>query len=180
MTSDDLADIKYRMETLRRIASLTAPEEKGEALAILHSGMPPQDDIAALLAEVERLRTTVTKLNKKCQDAAEAILAVQNQRDALYKAIVEHYVQKADDRCWADDEKLYAAAGLGPVDRTVGDKTAMLENCKRFLENRCDGGGPWKSYAELEAENKKLRDECDSLRTVILATSGPPPEVLGG
>lgn len=80
----------------------------------------------------------------------------------LYNAIAEHHRQKADDRCIEDDDRLYAAAGLPPCDRRVGDKTAMLINCARFIEKRCEGGG-WPTYAELEAENKQLREELASV-----------------
>lgn len=75
----------------------------------------------------------------------------------LENAILEHYNQKADDLCWMDDNKLYEVMGLPPRDNTVGDPCAMLENCKRYIEQRCQGGGPWKSYADLEKENNKLR-----------------------
>lgn len=74
----------------------------------------------------------------------------------LRGAIADHHGQRADDRCWMDDDALYAAAGLPPCDRRVGDKTAMLANCRRFLDVRCEGGH-WPTYAELEAEVERLR-----------------------
>jgi len=86
------------------------------------------------------------------------------ERRRLQEAIAEHHRQKADDRCREDDDKLYAAAGLPPVDRRVGDKAAMLANCARFIERRCEGGG-WPSYAELE---KQIAD----YRLVIMAMVG--------
>lgn len=94
-----------------------------------------------------------------------------NERDHLLNAIKEHHSQKADDRCWMDDDKLYEAAGLSPVDRRVGDKAEMLRNCERFLERRCESGGPWKSYAELEEENERLRSLLNDLWEY--ATGGP-------
>jgi len=72
-------------------------------------------------------------------------------------AIARHHAQHADDLCWLDDDDLYAAAGLPPKNLCVGDPKAMLRNCKRFIRQRCMAGGDWKSYAELEAENAKLR-----------------------
>lgn len=75
----------------------------------------------------------------------------------LRAAIVEHHDQKADDRCIEDDDKLYAAAVLPPCDRHVGSKEAMLANCKRFIERRCEGG-KWPSYAELEKEIAVLKE----------------------
>lgn len=74
----------------------------------------------------------------------------------LRGAVRDHWSQHCDDRCWLDDDALYAAAGLPPVDRRVGDKVAMLANCQRYIDARCEGGG-WPSYAELEAEIARLR-----------------------
>lgn len=77
-------------------------------------------------------------------------------------AVKEHRDQHADDKCWMDDDKLYAAFGLPSADKRVGDPEAMLENCRRYIQQRCIAGGPWKSYAELEADverlNQMLRD----------------------
>jgi hypothetical protein len=80
------------------------------------------------------------------------------QVNHIVAAIRKHYEQRADDRCWMDDVELYVAAGLPvPHDATVGSKAEMLKNCERFLERRCVEGGAWKTYAELEAENERLR-----------------------
>ena len=81
------------------------------------------------------------------EGAANAALAAENER--LLAAIREHHAQVADDRCVPDDDKLYAAAGLPPADRRVGDKAAMLKNCEKFVERRCEEGG-WASYADLQ------------------------------
>jgi hypothetical protein len=81
----------------------------------------------------------------------------------LRDAIAKHHAQKADDRCQFDDDELYTAAGLPHVDRRVGDKFAMLANCAKFIENRCEAGGPWKSYAEMEAQVQRLRVEIEQL-----------------
>lgn len=75
--------------------------------------------------------------------------------ERLREAIVKHRSQKADDRCIEDDDVLYAVLGDGvKCDRRVGDKDAMLANCARFIDRRCEGGG-WPSYAELEARLAK-------------------------
>jgi len=84
----------------------------------------------------------------------------------LEAAIQTHRDQKADDRCWMDDQALYAVLGddnLG--DNRVGDPAAMLENCKRFIERRC-AGGEWPTYAELEARIAQLEKQ---LRTGLAA-----------
>ena len=84
-------------------------------------------------------------------------LEMMRQRvSVLEAAIKDHHSQRADDRCFLDDDRLYTAAGLPPCDRRVGDKAAMLHNCERFIDRRCEGGG-WPSYAEIECERDRLR-----------------------
>lgn len=84
-----------------------------------------------------------------CRAVSRALLT-------LIFAVREHHAQKADDRCWLDDVKLYQAAGLPVPDNRVGDKLAMLTNCERYIDRRCEGGH-WPTYAELEAEIERLR-----------------------
>lgn len=89
-------------------------------------------------------------------------LAEENRK--LKDAIQTHRAQKADDRCIEDDDRLYEALGDGiKCDRRVGDKAAMLENCRRFIERRCDGGH-WPTYQELETEVARLKALLDATR----------------
>lgn len=76
----------------------------------------------------------------------------------LLRVIKEVHSQHADDLCWmpADVNKIFIAAGLPPQDLHVGSKEAMLANCSRYVECLQEGG-PWLSYAELEAQNEILR-----------------------
>jgi hypothetical protein len=84
----------------------------------------------------------------------------------LEAAIKEHRAQKADDRCIEDDDRLYAALGDGiKCDRRVGSKEAMLLNCARFIERRCELGG-WPSYAELKAEVESLKAQLTVARFI--------------
>jgi len=78
------------------------------------------------------------------------------------EAVLEHYSQKTDDLCWLDDNKLYDAFDLPPRYPEIGDPDAMLKNCQRFISQRCLAGGNWKSYAELEEENKALLADIQS------------------
>ncbi len=82
----------------------------------------------------------------------------------LLEAVKKMHSQHADDRCWMDADAVYEAAGLPPVDKTVGDKEAMRRNCDRFIDRQCEGGGGWKSYAELESENAELKAENAGLQ----------------
>lgn len=85
----------------------------------------------------------------------------------LEAAIREHRSQKADDRCIEDDDRLYAVLGDGiTCDRRVGDKGAMLENCRRFIENRCQGGG-WPTYRELEERLAAAHRRVNAAETLL-------------
>lgn len=105
-----------------------------------------------------------TNLEVYWRERAEAAVkeagAVKASYWNLMNAIQEHHAQKADDRCWMDDVKLYAAAGLPYPEEyaTVGSCSDMLKNCERFVALRMQSKeGGWKSYTELEAENAELR-----------------------
>lgn len=115
-------------------------------------------DLAVANEIVESVNELVLAVNERDSLAYE-VLAADSLRASLLDAIRLHHNQHTDDLCWQDDDALYAAAGLPPRDHRVGDKTAMRANCDRFIENRCEGGGPWRSYAELEAENARLTTE---------------------
>jgi hypothetical protein len=75
----------------------------------------------------------------------------------LLAVIKDVHGQRADDLCWMDIDRIFTAAGLPVPDRSVGDKDAMLKNCERFVRDHCVGKVSWRSYAELEAENRRLR-----------------------
>lgn len=80
----------------------------------------------------------------------------QARIDKLEAAIRQHRDQKADDRCWEDDQRLYEVLGEPfKVVNNVGDKVAMIKNCIRFIETRCVGG-LWPTYVELEAQVNSL------------------------
>lgn len=91
-----------------------------------------------------------------------------NRIKQLEDAIKTHRSQKADDRCIEDDDRLYEVLGDGiKCDRKVGCKEDMLKNCKRFIENRCEGGG-WPSYAELEEKLSKTTQLIKDYYTILL------------
>lgn len=54
----------------------------------------------------------------------------------LRNAIRSHRDQRGDDRCWLDDEKLYAALPEGIPAKTHLDQELMLKNCARFIGTR--------------------------------------------
>ena len=81
----------------------------------------------------------------------------------IEEAVKEAHGQHGDDLCWmpADVNKIFAAAGLPMQDVRVLDKPAMRRNCDRYIDVLCEGG-PWKSYQELEAENRTLKADLDA------------------
>lgn len=102
--------------------------------------------------------------NEPWEGLRRRIFAMLEERDRLAAAIRDHRSQKADDRCIEDDDRLYAALNDGvKCDRRVGDKLAMLRNCERFIDRRCEGGG-WPTYAEVEAERDALAKELETCR----------------
>jgi hypothetical protein len=103
------------------------------------------DEAGALLPESDRRPVVSVWQSESCRVGQ------------LENAIRTHRDQRSDDRCWMDDLELYKVlAESGFVDdqkapdNRVGDKAAMLVNCARFIERRCEAGG-WPTYAELES-----------------------------
>lgn len=97
----------------------------------------------------------------------------QNDRcrcgQCLWAAIAWHHQQHADDLCWLDNDELYAAAGLPAKDYGVGDKAEMRKNCDRFINNVCQDGGRWVSYAQLERQRDSLIELVNAVRSSELS-----------
>ncbi len=85
----------------------------------------------------------------------------------LLRIICNVHSQHADDLCWMDIDRIFAAAGLPVPDRSVGDKEAMLGNCRRFIDTMCQNG-KWKSYAELEQELEHWKARALRAESAIL------------
>lgn len=152
---------------------------KGVALAVI---------LPEVLDELERTEAENGRLTRDVGGAVGRVLEDMEQlireRDRLKAAIVTHRNQKADDRCVADDDRLYEALGDNVrCDRRVGDKAAMLANCARFIDRRCEGGG-WPSYAELEAERDRFKAGLEMVAQIIHGstrqTKAIADAVLGG
>lgn len=106
----------------------------------------------AAVEQAQRERDLAIAHDRQPYPTAQAYNAVCIRLEQFRSAIKDHRDQYSDDRCWMDDQKLYRVLGDGDLgDNHIGDKRAMLENCKRFLDQRCAEGGPWATYAELEA-----------------------------
>lgn len=83
----------------------------------------------------------------------------------LEAAIRKHRDQRGDDRCWIDNEELYAVLPEGFVrtDLALHTPEEMLPNCKRFLASCQPGGVP---YVSPQREIERLEAEIVRLQTV--------------
>jgi hypothetical protein len=146
----------------------TVVDANGAALLhVFHGGTEE------LKAQAGRDAAFVAEARDALPGLVARLVAAEAERDRLAAAVREHHSQRADDLCWMDDDKLYEAAGLPPRDRRVGDKAAMLENCRRFIERRCEGGG-WPTYREVEAQRDALRAGLRELRDAAEGLDGLP------
>jgi hypothetical protein len=106
----------------------------------------------------------------------------QERVSVLEAAIRKHRDQRGDDRCWLDDEELYATLpeGFTPV---VRDSCVELERCKKFIECRHNPAtqyiSPQRKIEELEhllrkfMSNHGYRCFCN-LCVVTRSTMGLP------
>ncbi len=86
-----------------------------------------------------------------------------NRINELETAIKTHRSQKLDDRCWLDDQELYKVLNDGDLgDNSTPPMEKMLNNCRLYLEKRCNPSEKWRSYQEIEAENRELREKLEN------------------
>lgn len=86
-------------------------------------------------------------------DFANAILAALDDLAADESAIRQHRDERGDDRCHADDGRLYAVLPEGDT-RPATETAVTLENCAKFIECRQTGReyvSPQRRIEELEA-----------------------------
>lgn len=91
-------------------------------------------------------------ISKALHDRAEV---AESRVYELEAAIRTHWEQKADDRCWEDDSKLYAVVPLpDTTNRCIGDPAAMNE-----LEQQLTAAQQAKEAAEERAEKAEREHE---------------------
>lgn len=82
--------------------------------------------------------------------------------DRLRDAIRQHRDERGDDRCHADDGRLYAVLPEGDT-RPERETAVTLENCAKYIECRQTGReyvSPQRRIEELEAAYKRAVDTC--------------------
>jgi hypothetical protein len=94
---------------------------------------------------------------------SEEIAVLRNELEVLRDAVREHRDQRGDDRCWLDDEKLYAALPEGYTPPTRSE-TVELSLCQRYIASRHH---PCTEYVSPQRRIEELEKELADLRAVI-------------
>lgn len=140
MTNEELARPVTEAEASGLLELVTS---LGEAC-----GYRPADVLRRLLFERDRLRSGIEFLSTDGERIAELEAAIRRHRD-----------ERGDDRCHADDGRLYAVLPEGDT-RPEREAAVTLENCARYIECRQTGReyvSPQRRIKELEAEVARLR-----------------------
>lgn len=75
--------------------------------------------------------------------------ALTEENGKLKAAIRSHRDERGHDRCWLDDQKLYAVLGEGGADGTLPPRAEFLSNCERYYDIRRDKG-EWTPTSERD------------------------------
>jgi hypothetical protein len=81
------------------------------------------------------------------------VMYLGSQVKKLHRAIRRHRDQRGDNRCWLDDNELYAILPdfQPPIDTELPPKCIFLHNCERYWATR---QGPF-TYIELSRLSKE-------------------------
>jgi hypothetical protein len=101
---------------------------------------------------------------------------VLDELERLEAAIRKHRDQKGDDRCWMDDQDLYAALGAESIhaDTSLPPREEFMESCRRFYAQRQaphDGIGrhDCMTISQLEAEVIRITGELNRLYRIVVS-----------
>lgn len=128
-------------------------KERGQAKEVV---------IQRLCDEVDRLRTALAQRTE------------ENER--LAQAIREHRDARGDDRCWLDDETLYASLpeGFKPPER---DASVELNLCRRYIESRHNPAtvyvSPQREIESLTAALAQAREQRDAVLRDVAKLPSP-------
>lgn len=100
-----------------------------------------------------------------CANAHES-LAADNKR--LREGIEKHRDQKGDDRCWLDDQELYAIVDPDiKVEGSLPPRCDFLASCERFWEQRQSTSDTFAldhpTIGQMERTIKRLRERLEFL-----------------
>lgn len=90
------------------------------------------------------------------RDQIAGLLTVELEVERLRAAIREHRDQKGDDRCYLDDDVLYAVLpeGTAGVDKRLPPRPEFLESCRRSCSHYWDRRQSPEDRARVEAGDR--------------------------
>jgi hypothetical protein len=124
----------------------------------------------------ERLRRRAG-LSPAALDALLTESLERHERDAaevarLQAAILKHRHQRGDDRCWLDDDELYAALGDSYVCyRELPAECEFLESCRRYWRQRQTPDERDTPRPECEMTIGQMQEEIPALRAEVAGLS---------
>lgn len=103
-------------------------------------------------------------IEKPTAEDAARNLAAEAEVERLRNAIRQHMNERGDDRCHADDGRLYAVLPEGDT-RPERETLVTVENCQRFIECRQAG----REYVSPQREIERLQARIKELEAVARA-----------
>lgn len=121
----------------------------------------PAEDVAKLIL------TTAVAVQSEGVETAGSVFArdvqvLSRAHLALLAAVRKHRDQRGDDRCWQDDDELYAALpeGKAGADTRLPPPDEMRACCERYILSRHDSSQP---YVSPQREVERLQAKCADL-----------------
>lgn len=90
--------------------------------------------------------------------------------EELRAAVRQHRDERGDDRCHADDGRLYAALPEGDT-RPPHETAVTIENCQKFIDARQAG----REYVSPQRRIEELEDRIESLCMALQFVAGNEP-----
>lgn len=134
---------KEFLNDVQRRYAAASQQVAAAAGSLTVEAFPPEFWLAAIKKMLIALDLARTVIEGKV--APDAVLATRVAE--LEAAIRNHRDQRGDDRCWLDDDALYAVLpeGKGEADTRLHCPEEMLANCQRYIASRQEGGVPYVS-----------------------------------
>lgn len=109
----------------------------------------------------------VTRAVNRTGERTPSALYEENLK--LKAAVRHHASQLDDDRCWLDDQELYAAAGIDCKDAALPSKEEFLANCARYHASRQNPEHKYttvdeKIRAAVFADRKRIAAKLDEFK----------------
>lgn len=124
----DEVTVEYLIEAGKQLG-LELAKEKAENQRL-------RGELLFCQAELEERIQILHALTKQCQPTKQPtgrdpLALLENALEAyhrLWQALIKHYSQRGNDKCWENDNELYAAFGLVP--HNTNELPSYQEHCR--------------------------------------------------